>query len=105
MFSLSFSFCILRYLAISNFPRRRQSVIDKVKATAEKLSSELEEAMKKDFDEAMENLNNYVKILGKPYQDQAQNRLNMLLEIQEELSNVEKKLRTLQVEIQNLHVS
>ncbi|RYR74086.1 hypothetical protein Ahy_A02g008702 isoform D [Arachis hypogaea] len=93
------------YLAISNFPRRRQSVIDKVKATAEKLASELEEAMKKDFNEAMENLNNYVKILGKPYQDQAQNRLNMLLEIQEELSNVEKKLRTLQVEIQNLHVS
>ncbi|KAL1329623.1 hypothetical protein HN51_046798 [Arachis hypogaea] len=93
------------YLAISNFPRRRQSVIDKVKAKAEKLASELEEAMKKDFNEAMESLNNYVKILGKPYQDQAQNRLNMLLEIQEELSNVEKKLRTLQVEIQNLHVS
>ncbi|QHO22992.1 putative transmembrane GTPase FZO-like [Arachis hypogaea] len=79
------------YVAISNFPRRRQSVIDKVKAKAEKLASELEEAMKKDFNEAMENLNNYVKILGKPYQDQAQNRLNMLLEIQEELSSIEKK--------------
>ncbi|XLR53182.1 hypothetical protein S83_003854 [Arachis hypogaea] len=95
----------VRYLAISNFPRRRQSVIDKVKPKAEKLPSEFKEAMKKDFNEAMENLNNYVKIPGKPYQDQAQNRLNTLLEIQEELSNVEKKLTTLQVEIQNLHVS
>ncbi|QHO22982.1 putative transmembrane GTPase FZO-like [Arachis hypogaea] len=93
------------YLAISKFPRRRQSVIDKVKAKAEKLASELEEAINKDFNKGMEYLDNYVKVLGKPYQDQAQNRLNMLLEIQEELSNVEKKLRTLQVEIQNLHVS
>ncbi|XLT55668.1 hypothetical protein HN873_048272, partial [Arachis hypogaea] len=92
------------YLAISNFPRRRQSVIDKVKAKAEKLASELEKAMNKYFNEAMEYLDNYVKVLGKPYQDQAQNRLNILLEIQEELSNVEKKLRTLQVEIQNLGV-
>ncbi|KAL4393486.1 hypothetical protein AHAS_Ahas02G0056800 [Arachis hypogaea] len=61
--------------------------------------------MNKDFNEAMKYLDNYVKAFGKPCQDQAQSRLNMLLEIQEELSNVEKKLRTLQVEIQNLHVS
>lgn len=80
-------------------------MIDKVKKKADNLASELEKAMKKDFNEAMGNLDTYVKVLSRPYQDQAQNRLKKLLEIQEELSNVEKKLRTLQIEIQNLHVS
>lgn len=94
-----------RYLAISSFPARRKSLIDKVKRKADALAHELEEAMKKDLMEATENLDSFVKILGKPYQDQAQNRLDKLLEIQEELSNVEKKIRTLQIEIQNLHVS
>ncbi|KAJ1405153.1 P-loop containing nucleoside triphosphate hydrolase [Sesbania bispinosa] len=93
------------YLAISIFPTRRQSVIDKVKRKADTLACELEEAMKRDLTEAIENLDTFVKVLGKPYQDQAQNRLNMLVEIQEELSNVEERLRTLQIEIQNLHVS
>ncbi|KAI4301261.1 hypothetical protein L6164_034555 [Bauhinia variegata] len=93
------------YLAILNFPNRRQRVIDKVKRTADALAHELEESMKKDLVEAMGNLDTFVKVLSKPYQDQAQNRLDKLLEIQEELSNVEKKLRTLQIEIQNLHVS
>ncbi|TKY52619.1 transmembrane GTPase FZO [Spatholobus suberectus] len=93
------------YLAISNFPARRQRVIDKVKIKADTLAYELEEAMKKDLTEAIANLDTYVKVLSKPYQDEAQNRLNRLVEIQEELSNVEKKLRTLQIEIQNLHVS
>ncbi|KAH1227344.1 hypothetical protein GLYMA_10G026400v4 [Glycine max] len=93
------------YLAISTFPARRQKVIDKVKTKAETLAYELEEAMKKDLTEAIENLDTFVKVLSKPYQDEAQNRLNRLVEIQEELSNVEKKLRTLQIDIQNLHVS
>lgn len=93
------------YLAISTFPARRQKVIDKVKSKADTLAYELEEAMKKDLTETIENLDAFVKVLSKPYQDEAQNRLNRLGKIQEELSNTEKKLRTLQIEIQNLHVS
>jgi uncharacterized coiled-coil DUF342 family protein len=80
-------------------------VIDKVKRKADTLSYELEEAMKKDLTEAVENLDTFVRVIGKPYQDQAQNRLNKLVEIQGEISNIEKKLRTLQTEIQNLRVS
>jgi polyhydroxyalkanoate synthesis regulator phasin len=80
-------------------------VIDKVKRKADTLSYELEEAMKRDLNEAVENLDTFVRVIGKPYQDQAQNRLNKLVEIQGEISNLEKKLRTLQTEIQNLHVS
>lgn len=80
-------------------------MIDKVKKKADTLAYELEEAMKRDLAEAVENLDAFVRVIGKPYQDQAQNRLNKLVEIQEEISNIEKKLRTLQVEIQNLHVS
>ncbi|PNY15677.1 GTP-binding protein engA, partial [Trifolium pratense] len=94
-----------RYLAISNFPSRRRRVIDKVKRKADTLAYELEEAMKRDLTEAVENLDTFVRVIGKPYQDQAQNRLNKLVEIQGEISNIEKKLRTLQTEIQNLHVS
>ncbi|XP_047152297.1 probable transmembrane GTPase FZO-like, chloroplastic [Vigna umbellata] len=93
------------YLAISTFPGRRQRVIDKVKRKADNLAYELEEAMKKDLTEAIESLNTFVKVLSEPYHDEAQNRLNNLVQIQEELSNVEKKLRTLQIDIQNLRVS
>jgi len=80
-------------------------VIDKVKRKADNLAYELEEAMKKDLTEAIENLDTFVKVLSKPYHDEAQNRLSRLVQIQEELSNVEKKLRTLQIDIQNLRVS
>lgn len=80
-------------------------MIDKVKRKADTLAYEVEEAMKRDLSEAIENLDTFVKVIGKPYQDQAHNRLNKLVEIQEELSSVEKKLRTLQIEIQNLYVS
>lgn len=80
-------------------------MIDKVKRKADTLAYELEEAMKKDLTEAVENLDTFVRVIGKPYQDQAHNRLNKLVEIQEEISNIDKKLRTLQMEIQNLHVS
>ena len=69
------------------------------------MANEVEEAMKKDLMGVVCNLDMFVKILSKPYQDQAQSRLDNLLEIQEELSNIEKKLATLQIEIQNLHVS
>ncbi|CAJ1969281.1 unnamed protein product [Sphenostylis stenocarpa] len=93
------------YLAISTFPGRRQRVIDKVKRKADNLAYELEDAMKKDLTEAIEKLETFMEVLSKPYHDEALNRINRLVKIQEELSNVEKKLRTLQIEIQNLHVS
>lgn len=65
----------------------------------------MEEAMQKDLFEATQNLENFVKLIGKPYQDSAQSRLDELLKMQENLTDVEKKLETLQIEIQNLHIS
>ncbi|KAL6968327.1 hypothetical protein U1Q18_034131 [Sarracenia purpurea var. burkii] len=91
-------------LAISNFPARRQKTADKVKRAADALALELEEAMQKDLLEATQNLENFVKLIGKPYQDLAQSRLDELLKTQERLTDVEKKLETLRVEIQNLHI-
>lgn len=78
---------------------------DKVKRAALALERELEEAMEKDLLNAIENLERLVELMGRPYQDAAQDRLNRMLEIQDELSNLGKKLRTLQVEIQNLHIA
>ncbi|KAM7521587.1 hypothetical protein LguiA_011489 [Lonicera macranthoides] len=92
-------------LAISNFPARRQRVVDKVKRTADALACKLEDAMQKDLLETTESLEKYVKLIGKPYQDLAQEKVDELLATQEELTNVEKKLNTLQIQIQNLHIS
>lgn len=64
----------------------------------------MEDAMQKDLSEATQNLENFVKLIGKPYQDLAQSRLDELLKTQEKLTDVEKKVETLQVEIQNLHM-
>ena len=63
--------------------------------------------MKKNIMElAINNLGyTFVKVLSKPYQHQAQNGLDNLLEILEELSHVAEKFTTLRFEIQNLHVS
>lgn len=80
-------------------------MIDKVKRTADALARELEEAMRKDLLEAVENMENFVKLVAEPYQDAAQHKLENLLRIQDEISNIEKELQTLQFEIQNLHVS
>ncbi|KAK6937525.1 GTP binding domain [Dillenia turbinata] len=91
-------------LAMSNFPARRQKVIDKVKRSADALASDLEEAMQKDLSESIANLEAFIKILGKPYQDAAQEKLDRLSGMQDELINVEKKLQKLQIEIQNLHM-
>ncbi|XP_057484271.1 probable transmembrane GTPase FZO-like, chloroplastic isoform X1 [Actinidia eriantha] len=91
-------------LAISNFPARRQKTVDKVKRTAGVLTLELEEAMQKDLLEATQNLENFVKLIGKPYQDLAQRRLDELLKTEEKLTKAEKKLETLRIEIQNLHI-
>ncbi|KAK8630710.1 hypothetical protein V6N13_079491 [Hibiscus sabdariffa] len=93
------------FIAISNFPARRQKIIEKVKKTADALGRELEDAMQKDLQETTENLENFVRIIGEPYRDAARNRLNKLLEVKDELSNAREGLKMLQVEIQNLHVS
>ncbi|KAJ6681361.1 TRANSMEMBRANE GTPASE FZO [Salix koriyanagi] len=93
------------FIAISSFPARKQAIVDKVNEIADGLAREVEEAMQNDLMETVGNLENFVKTIGKPYQDAAQERLDKLLDLQEELSNVDKKLRTLRIEIQNVHVS
>ncbi|KAJ4968941.1 hypothetical protein NE237_015642 [Protea cynaroides] len=92
-------------LAISNFSARRKAIADKVKRTADALARELEEAMQKDLLQTIENLESFVKLISKPYQDEAQHRLDNFLEIQGELTSVEGKLKSLEIEIQNLHLS
>ncbi|KAK3019606.1 hypothetical protein RJ639_005025 [Escallonia herrerae] len=91
-------------VAISRFPARRQQVVDKVKRTADALARELEEAMEKDLLETTESLENFVKLIGKPYQDSAQSGLGKLLRTQDELTHIEEKLKALQIEIQNFHI-
>ncbi|XP_031744115.1 probable transmembrane GTPase FZO-like, chloroplastic isoform X2 [Cucumis sativus] len=92
------------FLAISNFPSRRQQLVSKVKRTADGFARELEAAMQEDLNEAVRNLETFVSVISKPYRDDTQDRLDKLLEIQDELCNVGKKLQKLQNEIQNLHV-
>ncbi|KAL3827931.1 hypothetical protein ACJIZ3_016733 [Penstemon smallii] len=91
--------------AISNFPTRRQRVVDKVRRTADALARQLEEAMQKDLLETTNSLNDFVTLIGKPYQDIAQDRVDKLLGTLAELTAIEKELQTLQIEIQNFHVS
>lgn len=108
-FGCAFSFCSLHcydsLLAISKFPARRQLVVDKVKKTADALGRELEEAMQKDLAETTASLENYVKFIGKPYQDLAQHRLESLVATQEKLNSMESMIKALHVEIQNLRIS
>ncbi|CAN0892882.1 Probable transmembrane GTPase FZO-like, chloroplastic [Linum grandiflorum] len=103
---LALGFCSAGgYIAILNFPARRKAMMDKVNKIADGLALEVEEAMQKDLTETLGNLDKFVKTIGKPYQDAAQEKLDRLLVVQTEVSDVDKKIRTLQVEIQNLHVS
>ncbi|CAI0400729.1 unnamed protein product [Linum tenue] len=102
---LALGFCSAGgYIAILNFPVRRKAMTDKVNKIADGLALEVEEAMQKDLSETVKNLEKFVKTIGKPYQDAAQERLDKVLVLQSEISKVENKIRTLQVEIQNLHV-
>lgn len=89
---------------ISKFPARRKEMIEKVNKTAEALARELDEAMQKDLMDSITSLESFVKLLGKPYQDAAQETVDRLTGIQDELSSVEKRLQILQVEIQSIHV-
>lgn len=92
-------------LAISNFPARRQQVIDKVKSIADAAEQEVIEAMQKDLSITVKNLEEYVSLLGKPYEEAAQQRLDKILDTREQLTVIEKKLQTLLVELQNIHLS
>ncbi|KAL5982543.1 hypothetical protein ACLOJK_016616 [Asimina triloba] len=102
---LALGFCSAGgFLAISSFPSRRKEVIDKVKRAADTLSHKLEEAMLKDLSKSLEDLEQWVETLSKPHEDAAKHRLERMLGIQEELSTIGKKLQTIKLEIQNLHV-
>ncbi|CAA0828108.1 FZO-like [Striga hermonthica] len=92
-------------LAISNFSSRRQKVIDKVRRTVDAFARQLEEAMQKDLLDSTNTLNNYVTLIGKPYQELAQDRVNKLSGTLDELKDIEGQLEKLQIEIQNFHVS
>ncbi|KAL0371316.1 UNVERIFIED_CONTAM: putative transmembrane GTPase FZO-like, chloroplastic [Sesamum angustifolium] len=92
-------------LAISKFSARRQQVVSKVRRTADVLARQVEEAMQKDLQDATDSLNNFVTLIGKPYQETAQDRVNKLLGTLDELAAIQEQLETLQIEIQNLHVS
>lgn len=78
---------------------------DKVKRTADALGRQLEEAMEKDLVEATDSLSKFVTLIGKPYKESAEDRVNKLLGTLDELTAMEKKLETLQIEIQNFHVA
>ncbi|XP_020867862.1 probable transmembrane GTPase FZO-like, chloroplastic isoform X2 [Arabidopsis lyrata subsp. lyrata] len=93
------------YVAIANFPYRRQAIIGKVNKVADALAQQLEDSMRKDLSDATDNLVNFVNIVAKPYREEAQLRLDHLLGIQKELSDIRSKLQLLQVDIDNLHVS
>ncbi|ESQ36613.1 hypothetical protein EUTSA_v10006729mg [Eutrema salsugineum] len=92
------------YVAIANFPYRRQAIIGKVNKVADALAQQLEDAMQKDLSDATNNLVNFVNIVAKPYREEAQLRLDRLLGIQKKLSDMRSRLHLLEVEIDNLHV-
>ncbi|XP_031500207.1 probable transmembrane GTPase FZO-like, chloroplastic [Nymphaea colorata] len=92
------------FLAISSFPAGRKEVINKVEKAANSLASEFEEAMEKDLAQSIENLELFVEYISRPYIDGLQRRNQYLSGIREEILEVGKKLKALQVEIQNLHL-
>ncbi|KAL2900658.1 putative transmembrane GTPase FZO-like chloroplastic [Bienertia sinuspersici] len=91
-------------LAISKFPAHRQKVIAKVKSVADAVEQEIIEAMQKDLSTTIKNMEDFVSLVGKPYEEAAQQRLDKLLDTREQLTKIEKKLQTLQVELQNIHL-
>ncbi|VFQ76214.1 unnamed protein product [Cuscuta campestris] len=91
------------FLAISNFPARRRQAVDKVKRIADGLAREIEEAMQKDVLETSLYLEGLVELIGKPYREAAQGRLDKLLATADELTKMKTKLKALQIEIYNLN--
>ncbi|KAI4304502.1 hypothetical protein MLD38_039999 [Melastoma candidum] len=84
---------------------RRLAVINKVNKRVDALAREVEEAMQRDLSDAVRNLENFVDAVCKPYQEEAQSRLDNLLAKQKELSNVAERIWVLRRDIQNLHIS
>ncbi|KAL9251751.1 putative transmembrane GTPase FZO-like, chloroplastic [Drosera capensis] len=93
------------FLAVVNLPARRQKMVDKVKYIADTVTAEIEEAMQKQLSATVKSLQNFVQDIGKPYREAAQERIDELVELQGELTNVEGKLNSLQIELQNFHLS
>lgn len=79
--------------------------MEKVSKVADKLATELNDAMLKDLMNSVEKLTQFVEVISRPYVDAARDRIDRSLEIQEELAKAEQNLQALRVEIQNLHVS
>ncbi|KAJ6797597.1 putative transmembrane GTPase FZO-like, chloroplastic [Iris pallida] len=101
---LALTFCSAGgLLAISKFAGRRKEAIEKVRKVADGLEREIEEAMQKDLRQGVQSLKYHVEAISKPYRHAAERRIDRLLKFQDELANVEEKLRDLKVEIQNLH--
>ncbi|KAK9137248.1 hypothetical protein Sjap_007842 [Stephania japonica] len=91
-------------LAVSNFPARRKELTEKIKRSADALARELEDAMLQDLKETIAILENFVKVISEPYMKAVQQNIDRLLEIEKELVNVDEKMQTLRIEIQNLHL-
>ncbi|KAK9139747.1 hypothetical protein Scep_009428 [Stephania cephalantha] len=91
-------------LAVSNFPARRKEVTEKIKRSADALARELEDAMLQDLKETIAILENFVKVISEPYMKAVQQNIDRLLEIEKELVNIDEKMQTLRIEIQNLHL-
>ncbi|GAB2262601.1 hypothetical protein Droror1_Dr00003598 [Drosera rotundifolia] len=93
------------FLAVANLPARRQKMVDKVKHIADTITAEIEEAMQKELSDTVKSLQNFVGDIGKPYREAALERVDELVELQGELTNVERKLNSLQIQLQNFHLS
>lgn len=78
-------------------------MIKKVNRRVDAFAREVEEAMQRDLSNAVQNLESFVDAVSKPYQEEAQNRLDDLSAKQKELSDVAEKIRALRRDIQNLH--
>ncbi|KAH7677071.1 Dynamin GTPase protein [Dioscorea alata] len=103
---LALAFCSAGgFLAISNFPARRKEAIEKVRRVADGLARDIDDAMQKDLAQATDKLAQFVEVISKPYQDAAQDNVNRLLEIQEELGSIEQKMWAMKVRIQSLNDS
>lgn len=76
-----------------------------MKSIADTVEQEIVEAMQKDLLMTIKNMEDFVSLVGKPYEEAAQQRLDKLLDTQEQLTIIEKKLQTLQVELQNFHLT
>ena len=69
------------------------------------MARDIDDAMQKDLVQATDKLAQFVEAISKPYQAAAQENVNQLLEIQEELGGIEQKLRAMKVQIQRLDAS